>query len=127
MSEAGDLTRVSDERVEELLRVNAELAAEIRSLRAGRVAEPRSAAMPAARRLGRLSEELAELRADRDGLESQNQELAQHIDELAREYDELSTKFHAQIEELARLRGGAPGVVRRLRARARRQPPRDRA
>ncbi len=111
-------------RVEELLRVNAELAAEIRSLQAGRASEPRSAAMPAARRLGRLTEELKELRAERDdlkshrqGLEAQNQELARHVHELSGEYDDLAAQVHAQAQELARLRSGLGGIVRRARSR----------
>ncbi|MGB7686200.1 MAG: hypothetical protein WBL45_10525, partial [Solirubrobacterales bacterium] len=49
----------SDEgrRVEELLRVNAELAAEIRSLSLGRRDLPRFAQLPASRRLARLTSE----------------------------------------------------------------------
>jgi FkbM family methyltransferase len=125
VSEEGHPGGASDEaRVEELMRINGELAAEIRSLNAGRISGPRSAAMPAARKLGRLTKELDDLRADRDqladhrrGLESQNQELAQHVDELSREYDELAGQFQAQAQELARLRSGAAGVLRRARAR----------
>jgi len=113
-----------DPRIEALLNVNAELAAEIRSLQAGRISEPRSAAMPAARRLGRLTEELDELRAERDnleahrkGLEAQNQELASHIHELSQEYDELAAQLQAHGRELERLRSGWRGVLRRIRAR----------
>ena len=63
MAETGHAAGSSDEaRIEELLRVNAELATEIRNLQAGRASEPRSGAMPAARRLGRLNEELEEVR-----------------------------------------------------------------
>lgn len=111
-------------RVEELMRVNAELAMEIRNLRTDRIAEPRSAAMPAARRLGRLTEELAGLREERDeleghrrGLESQSQELAQHVHDLTHEYGELAAQVNAQAQELALLRGGVAGVVRRVWAR----------
>ena len=125
MPDEGRSVEPGDEaRVEELMRVNAELAAEIGSLSAGRIAEPRSAAMPTARRLGRLTEELAELRDERDeleghrrGLESQNQELAQHVHDLSREYDELAAQVNAQAQELALLRGGAAGVLRRAQAR----------
>jgi chromosome segregation ATPase len=108
--------RAADERVEELLRVNTELANEIRSIRAGRVERPRSAAVPAARLLGNLEAERQALRreledtraaledtraaltatkADRDGLERQNQEMD---------------------AEIARLRTGTAGILRRARA-----------
>ena len=125
MPDASRAERAGDDaRVDELLRVNAELAAEIRSLQAGRASEPRSTAMPAARRLGRLNEELEALRVERDqleahrrGLETQNQEFAQHIDRLTREYDELAAQLHAQAQEIARLRGGMGGALRRARSR----------
>ena len=97
-------------RVEELLRVNAGLAAEVRSLTLGRTDAPRSAPMPTSRRLGALIDErdtleqqlaesrasLAAVKADRDGLEHQNQEMA---------------------EELERLSIGFAGALRRLRGR----------
>ena len=96
--------------VEELLRVNAELAEELRSLSAGRRPQPRSGAVPAARAVARLEAErddlaarlgetearLAALQADRDGLERQNRELAAAV---------------------ARLSAGLPGVLRRIRGR----------
>jgi chromosome segregation ATPase len=98
------------DRVEELLRVNAELADEVRSLTAGRRQQPRSGAVPAARAVARLHAErdqlaerleqtearLAALQADRDGLERQNRELAAAV---------------------ARLSAGLPGVLRRIRGR----------
>jgi hypothetical protein len=101
----------ADRRVEELLRVNAALAAEVRSLVLGRTDAPRSAAIPTSRRLAVLLEErdsfaeqlevgrveLAEVRADRDRLEAQNREMDQ---------------------EIARLSEGIGGFLRRLRARA---------
>lgn len=97
-------------RVEELLRVNAELAAEIRSLSGGRSEEPRPGAVPAARGIARLlaerdalAQRLAETeaaleatRADRDGLERQNREMA---------------------AEIARLSTGLAGFLRRARGR----------
>jgi chromosome segregation ATPase len=98
------------DRVDELLRVNAELAAEVRSLAAGRREAPRQGQMPAARSVARLLAERddlagrleesearrAALQADRDGLERQNQELAAAV---------------------ARLSAGLPGVLRRVRGR----------
>ncbi|HEX5984215.1 MAG TPA: hypothetical protein VFY69_08420 [Solirubrobacterales bacterium] len=96
--------------VEELLRVNAELAAEIRSLSAGRAEKPRPGEVPAARGVARLLAErdslakrleeteaaLAATRADRDGLERQNREMA---------------------AEIARLSTGLAGFLRRARGR----------
>ena len=103
---------MGDERteVEELLRVNAELAAEIRALSQGRTEQPRPGQVPAARGVARLHTERDELaarlgeaeaalestRADRDRLERQNQEFA---------------------AEIARLSAGAAGFLRRARAR----------
>jgi hypothetical protein len=98
------------DRVEELLRVNAELAGELRSLAAGRRDAPRLGQVPAARSVARLLAErddlsdrleqtearLSVLQADRDGLERQNQELAAAV---------------------ARLSVGLPGVLRRIRGR----------
>jgi hypothetical protein len=89
--------RGEDPRVEELLRVNAELAAEVRNLTLGYADAPRPAGMPTTRRLARLIEErdelraeleaarskLEDVRADRDGLEQQNQEMAVEIVRLS--------------------------------------------
>lgn len=89
--------RREDPRVEELLRVNAELAAEVRNLTLGYADAPRPAGMPTTRRLGRLIEqrdkleaeleearaELDHVRADRAGLERQNQEMAVEIVRLS--------------------------------------------
>jgi predicted nucleic acid-binding Zn-ribbon protein len=96
--------------VEELLRVNAELAAELRALSQGRAARPRSGPTTAARgltrleaehealgaRLEALERELADTQAHREGLERQNQEMA---------------------AEIARLSTGLPGHLRKLRGR----------
>ncbi|HEY3491463.1 MAG TPA: hypothetical protein VGK43_00830, partial [Solirubrobacterales bacterium] len=56
--------RREDPRVEELLRVNAELAAEVRNLTLGYSDAPRPAGMPTTRRLGRLIEERDQLQAE---------------------------------------------------------------
>jgi len=96
--------------VEELRRVNAELAAEIRALSRGRAQSPRSGQVPAARGVARLTSErdalaarleeveakLAATRVDRAGLERQNREMA---------------------AEIARLSSGLSGLLRRARAR----------
>ena len=67
-----------DARVEELLRVNAELAAEIRSMALGRAAAPRTGLLGASRRLITITEERDATAAE---LERQNASL----DELSRE------------------------------------------
>lgn len=103
--------------VEELLRANAELAAELRSLAAGRAPEPRPGRVPAARGIAHLWGErntlatrleetqaaleatqgaLEDVQAHREGLERQNQEMA---------------------AEIIRLRTGPRGALRRLRGR----------
>ena len=131
MSEAGRPAGDEARRVEELLRVNGELAGEIRNLQAGRIDAPRSTAMPAARRVGRLAEErdalvaerdallaerdalAAELEAGRaeiDGLRQHGEGLGRRVQDQARQVDELS-------HEVNRLRGGAAGFLRRARAR----------
>jgi chromosome segregation ATPase len=89
-------------RLQELLRVNAELAAELRALHAGRAA-PRIGALPASRRLARLSAELAAAEAERDALRAERDALRAGQEPLQR--------------EVARLRGGWSGLLRRLRAR----------
>lgn len=89
--------RPEDPRVEELLRANAELAAEVRNLTLGYADAPRPAGMPTTRRLARLIEErdglqaeleatrseLGDVQADRAGLERQNQEMAIEIVRLS--------------------------------------------
>jgi chromosome segregation ATPase len=111
-------------REEELLRINAELAAEIRSLSADRTSEPRSSAGPAARRVSRLFAERDALAQERDALAAecdasraeiaalgeQNEAIGQRERDRARQVDELS-------HEVNRLRGGVAGFLRRARAR----------
>ncbi|MFT3864551.1 MAG: hypothetical protein QM729_09785 [Solirubrobacterales bacterium] len=93
-----------DPRIEELLRLNAELAAEIRSLREGRARpdRPVAAAAPTARRLDRA---LAER------------------DRLAAEVAELRARLEAESGRQARpdvRSGGLVGLIRRAGGRARR-------
>ncbi len=97
-------------RVEELLRVNARLAAEVRSLGQGRTGAPRSASTTSSRRLGALIDERDTLR---ERLESADRELAalrEHREALERDRDALAV-------EVQRLRGGWQGIARRVRAR----------
>jgi hypothetical protein len=99
-----------DERVEELLRVNSELAAEVRNLALGYADAPRPAGMPSSRRLGRLIGERDQLQAD---LDSTRDEL--EVTERQRSYLERQNQEMAQ--EIARLSSGFLGLLRRARGR----------
>jgi uncharacterized coiled-coil DUF342 family protein len=102
MGEGGGETD-REQGLEELLRVNAELAAEVRSLSLGRRDSPRSGQLPAAR-------ELAQLRSERD-------EAGEELRVVTAERDALQ-QHRAPLEaEVARLRGGLLGFLRRARAR----------
>ncbi|HEX7292945.1 MAG TPA: hypothetical protein VF259_00230 [Solirubrobacterales bacterium] len=107
MSDGG---RHEDPRVEELLRVNAELAAEVRDLALGRTDAPRSAAMPTSRRLATLIDERDAQRERLRALEAEAEALRSERDHLARREQELNA-------EVARLRSGFSGMLRRLRGR----------
>jgi cell division protein FtsB len=98
-----------DERVEELLRVNAELAAEIRRLNLG-PSGPRTSSVPAARRVGRIVEERDSLAAR---LEAAQAELAA----VTEERDWLRGHVEELRKEVTRLRSGARGLLRRAKAR----------
>lgn len=98
-----------DERVEELLRVNAELAAEIRGLRQDRAAS-RGSAMPAARRVARLVEE-------RDSLAARLEETQTELAAVTGERDSLRRSVEELHGEVVRLRSGVRGLLRRARAR----------
>lgn len=101
-----------DRRVEELLRVNARLAAEVRSLTLGRTGAPRSAAMPTSRRIGTLIDE-------RDTLTKQLAE-AQNAVEAGRAHREDLERDNAELAAaVTRLRSGPRGILRRLFARLR--------
>ncbi len=99
-----------DERVEELLRVNAELAAEVRNLTLGYADAPRPAGMPTSRRLGRLLEERDRLREELEATRAELEEVARHRAGLESQNQELA-------REVARLREGFAGLLRHFRAR----------
>lgn len=122
---ASEQSRGADrERVEELLRLNAELAAEIRSLTQGRTDAPRSGAGPSGRRLARLVAERDELVAERDSLRAQLdvartelERTERHRDELAAENETRARHIDEMGAELTRLRTGFGGLLRRVSAR----------
>jgi chromosome segregation ATPase len=111
-------------RVEELLRVNAELAAELRALRAGQIEAPRQGRVPAARGIARmrgerkaledrLEETQAALEASRAGQEATQASLEDvqgHRERLERQNQEMAA-------EIVRLRTGMRGLMRKARAR----------
>jgi chromosome segregation ATPase len=110
--------------VGELLRANAELAAELRSLSAGRTPVTRQGRVPAARGI-------AQLQGDRDAVASQLEatqaaleatqgslEATQGALEDAQAHREgLERQNQAMAAEIVRLRTGPRGVLRRLRGR----------
>ncbi|HKO38782.1 MAG TPA: hypothetical protein VJU14_10480 [Solirubrobacterales bacterium] len=102
--------RNEDPRVEELLRVNAELAAEVRNLALGRADAPRSAPMPTSRRLATLIDE-------RDALRERLAAVEAEVEALRPERDHLARREHELSAEVARLRSGFTGLLRRLRGR----------
>jgi hypothetical protein len=97
-------------RVAELLRVNGELATEIRQLALGRRAQPRVAQLPAARRV-------AKLQGERDSLLDALEASRGEVDRLTRHGEDQARRIEALDSEVARLRGGVAGILRRARAR----------
>jgi chromosome segregation ATPase len=111
----------NERRIEELLRANAELAAEIRSLALERVAAPRSTVAPAVRRVSRLTEERDSLAAELESAQSELARLEQHNQELGRQIHEQTLHIEGLSKEVLLLRSGAAGLLRRLRIRLLRQ------
>jgi chromosome segregation ATPase len=112
------------ERVGELLRLNAELAAEIRSLTQERTDAPRSGAGSSGRRVARLVAERDAREAERDALQAQLdiartelERTERHRDELAAENEARARHIDEMGAELSRLRTGFGGLLRRVRAR----------
>lgn len=97
------------QRVEELERVNAELAAEIRSLALERAPGPRSALLGASRRVATLIEE-------RDAAAAALEEQSSELRALRAENEELSHRAERQVRELDLLRAGPLGLLRRAKA-----------
>jgi len=107
---ADDSRTEDDLRVAELLRVNGELAAEIRDLALGRRAAPRSSQVPAARRV-------AKLEAERDSLAAELEAVRDQLGAVKAERDALLVNRAELEREVVRLRSGLAGLLRRARAR----------
>jgi chromosome segregation ATPase len=99
-----------ERRVAELLRINGALASEIRDLTLGRRVKPRLAQVPAARTVARLQAERDMLAGELEASKAEVDRLRSRGEELDRHIEELST-------EVAQLRGGVSGILRRARAR----------
>lgn len=115
---------MATEREEELLRLNAELAAEIRRLSEGEIGAPRAGQAPSARRLSRLADEHEALLAEREDLLAERKRLRAELEAesgRARSLEEKLGEAEREKAELAhevhRLRGGLAGLARRVRAR----------
>jgi predicted nucleic acid-binding Zn-ribbon protein len=106
----GDAERDEERRVEELLRINARLAAEVRSLVLGRTEEPRPGKTTAPRKIGSLTEERDTLTEKLEAAEGELTALREHSEALERDRDALAA-------EVQRLRDGWRGLARRARAR----------
>ncbi len=117
-----DGSRDADEREAELLRINAELAAEIRALTAGRIASPRAAPGPAARRVSRLHAELESRQAELETAAGEIEELQRRCVELESTIADRARHIDELDREVKRLRGGVGGVLRRALARLRGSP-----
>lgn len=101
---------VEGRRVEELLRVNAGLAAELRALAVDRGATPTTGPVPAARRL-------VALEAERDAQAAELVELRAKLVAIGEEREALRRRGDELFTEVSRLRGGWRGALRRARAR----------
>lgn len=99
-----------DPRIGELIRVNAELAAEFRKLELSPDVAPRSGPLPASRRL-------ASLVADRDSLAARLDAADAELDSIKAEWDRLVSHNRELAAEVRRLRGGGLGLARRAWAR----------
>lgn len=107
-------------RMQELLRVNAELAAELRALSAGQVDAPRQGRVPAARSIARLYAEREALTVQLEETQTALEHLQgvqAALDEVSAERERLGRENEELANEVARLRSGWKGLLRRLRGR----------
>jgi chromosome segregation ATPase len=110
--------------VDELLRVNAELAAELRALRAGRIGAPRQGRVPAARGIARLwgerkalETQLEETQAALQASQARQEETQAALDHVQAHREGLERQNQEMAAEIVRLRTGMRGAMRRARGR----------
>jgi chromosome segregation ATPase len=110
--------------VEELLRVNAELAAELRSLAAGRAPASRQGREPAARGIAQmwgerkaLETRLEETQAALDETQAEMEATRVAIEGVQKHREGLERQNQEMAAEIVRLRTGMRGLMRRARAR----------
>jgi len=106
-----------DPRVAELLRVNAELAAELRALSAGRAEVPRQGRVPAARGIARLRGERDTLARQVEETQAALEETRVALEDVQRHREGLERQNQEMASEIVRLRTGLQGLMRRARAR----------
>jgi len=106
-----------DARVEELLRVNAGLAAELRSLTAARTEAPRSSSMTASRRLGALIDERDTAIANFGATRTHLEHVERQLEQVEGDRDAIAQGNAELTAELLRVRSGFRGLLRRARAR----------
>lgn len=109
--------RAQDERVEELLRANEQLAAEVRNLTLGYSETPRPAGMPASRRLARLFAERDRLLAELEATRAQHEATRAELEHVSAHRAGLEAQNQELAREVALLSEGLGGVLRNLRAR----------
>jgi predicted nucleic acid-binding Zn-ribbon protein len=107
---ADDPRAENEPRIAELLRVNGELAVEIRDLALGRRTSPRRGQTAAAR-------SVAKLQAERDALAVEIESTRDRLRAVENERDALLVNRDELELEVARLRSGLAGLLRRTRAR----------
>jgi chromosome segregation ATPase len=113
-----------DPRVEELLRVNAELAAELRALSGGRAEAPRQGRVPAARGIAHLWGErnalqtrLEETQAALEAAQAAQEAIQVALQDAQAHREGLERQNQAMTGEIVLLRTGFRGLMRRARAR----------
>jgi len=110
--------------LEELLRVNAELAAELRALRAGRTEVPRQGREPAARGIAQLwgerralEDQLEETRAALAASQAGQEATQAALEDVQAHREGLERQNQEMTAEIVRLKTGMRGLMRRARGR----------
>lgn len=104
-------------RFAELQRVNAELAAELRSLTLERTGSPRRDSLPASREVAKLRGERDALEAALDRVQTEREATAAELEHVSAHQAGLEAQNQELAREVVRLREGVGGLLRRFRAR----------